>query len=129
MIGGTVTGQEIDIVARNADASWFQLDNGGWVSAGLVAARAGSRTACRLPPKKQRTSTTPSATPTPLPTPAAAPTTRPSWACAENLYVIRVDGTIDGYDSALTKIDDLITQGGRPIPRCCRNKGMGFYEK
>lgn len=34
--GGTATGQEITIVARNEDASWFQLDNGGWVAAFLV---------------------------------------------------------------------------------------------
>jgi len=35
--GGTVTGQVITIVARNEDASWFQLANGGWVAAFLVA--------------------------------------------------------------------------------------------
>lgn len=36
-IGGTVAGQTITIVGRNQDGSWFQLDNGGWVAAFLVA--------------------------------------------------------------------------------------------
>ncbi len=37
LLGGTVTGQEINIVGRNADGTWFLLDNGGWVFAALVA--------------------------------------------------------------------------------------------
>lgn len=37
LLGGTVTGQEITIVGRNADGTWFRLDNGGWVFAALVA--------------------------------------------------------------------------------------------
>lgn len=36
-IGGTITGQAINIVGRNADGTWFRLDNGGWVFATLVA--------------------------------------------------------------------------------------------
>jgi uncharacterized protein YgiM (DUF1202 family) len=36
-IGGTVIGQEINIVGRNADGTWFRLDNGGWVFGTLVA--------------------------------------------------------------------------------------------
>ncbi len=31
ILGGTITGQEINIVGRNADGTWFRLDNGGWV--------------------------------------------------------------------------------------------------
>ncbi|MCB0106000.1 MAG: hypothetical protein KDE53_08820, partial [Caldilineaceae bacterium] len=37
VIGGTVTGQALTIVARNDDGSWFRLDNGGWLAAFLVA--------------------------------------------------------------------------------------------
>ena len=37
VIGGTVTGQVIGIVGRNADGTWFRLDNGGWVLGTLVA--------------------------------------------------------------------------------------------
>jgi hypothetical protein len=36
-LGGTITGQAINIVGRNADGTWFRLDNGGWVFATLVA--------------------------------------------------------------------------------------------
>ncbi|MFZ1769307.1 MAG: SH3 domain-containing protein, partial [Caldilinea sp.] len=36
-IGGTVIGQEVNIVGRNADGTWFRLDNGGWVFGTLVA--------------------------------------------------------------------------------------------
>lgn len=37
ILGGTVTGQAITIVGRNADGSWYRLDNGGWVASRLVA--------------------------------------------------------------------------------------------
>lgn len=36
ILGGTVTGQVLTIVGRNADGSWFRLDNGGWVASRLV---------------------------------------------------------------------------------------------
>ena len=37
VLGGTVTGQAVNIVGRNADGTWFRLDNGGWVLGTLVA--------------------------------------------------------------------------------------------
>lgn len=37
VLGGTVTGQAINIVGRNADSTWFRLDNDGWVLSTLVA--------------------------------------------------------------------------------------------
>jgi hypothetical protein len=36
-IGGTVAGQALTIAGRNQDGTWFQLDNGGWMAAFLVA--------------------------------------------------------------------------------------------
>ena len=37
VIGGTITGDALTIVGRNADASWYRLSNGGWVLGRLVA--------------------------------------------------------------------------------------------
>ena len=37
VIGGTITGDALTIVGRNADASWYRLNNGGWVLGRLVA--------------------------------------------------------------------------------------------
>ena len=36
LVGGTITGAELDIVGRNTDGSWYLLSNGGWVSGTLV---------------------------------------------------------------------------------------------
>ncbi|MCX6046452.1 MAG: SH3 domain-containing protein, partial [Chloroflexi bacterium] len=36
ILGGTTTGEELTIVARNADNSWLKLNNGGWISTRLV---------------------------------------------------------------------------------------------
>lgn len=108
LLGGTVTGQEINVVARNEDGSWFLLDNGGWVSAALVA---NPPVDIPLYTAAEPTENAPAATATPLPTPTPAPTnTTPVLGVRENLYVIRVDGIVDGYDFTLRKIDDLINQ-------------------
>ena len=37
IIGGTINGQAINIVGRNADGTWFRLDNTGWIFGELVA--------------------------------------------------------------------------------------------
>lgn len=114
IIGGTITGQVINIVARNEDASWFQLDNGGWVSATLVA---NPPAAAAVPLFGATQPTTLAATATPIPAPAPSPTatiattvTARALGVQENVYVIRVDGIVDGYDFSLNKIDELITQ-------------------
>ncbi|MCB0132142.1 MAG: SH3 domain-containing protein, partial [Caldilineaceae bacterium] len=36
VIGGTVTGQTINIIGQNSDGAWYLLDNGGWVASFLV---------------------------------------------------------------------------------------------
>lgn len=108
LLGGTVTGQEINIVARNPEGTWFLLDNGGWVSAALVA---NPPIDVPLYTEEAQTTAAPAATATPLPTPTTAPTnTTPVLGVRENLYVIRVDGIVDGYDFTLKKIDELISQ-------------------
>ncbi len=36
VVGGATAGQEIEIVATNAAATWLQLENGRWIAAFLV---------------------------------------------------------------------------------------------
>jgi uncharacterized protein YraI len=36
IVGGAVEGQEILLVGRNADGSWYQLQSGAWIFAQLV---------------------------------------------------------------------------------------------
>lgn len=36
VIGGTITGQEVDIVGQNSTGEWYLLSNGGWIAATLV---------------------------------------------------------------------------------------------
>ncbi|MBX3010212.1 MAG: SH3 domain-containing protein [Caldilineaceae bacterium] len=113
IIGGTITGQELTIVARNEAASWFRLDNGGWVSAGLVANPPVTTTVPLFTEGEETeepASTAAAATPAPLSTPTPVPTATVVLGVRENLYIIRVDGIVDGYDFTLSKIDELITQ-------------------
>jgi len=104
--GGTTAGQTITIVARNEDGTWFQLDNGGWVSAALVA---NPPAAASLPLFNAEGTAGATATPTPVPTPTTVTTTA-VLGVRENLYIIRVDGLVDGYDLTLNTIDELVTR-------------------
>ncbi|MCE7986416.1 MAG: SH3 domain-containing protein [Caldilinea sp. CFX5] len=117
IIGGTVTGQEVNIVARNGDGSWFRLDNGGWVAAFLLANPPITTTVPLFVEEGAQSGTTPTVTAAPIPTAtitatATATNTTPILGVRENLYTIRVDGIVDGYDFTLNKIDDLVNQAG-----------------
>lgn len=117
IIGGTVTGQELTIVARNEDGSWLQLDNGGWVATFLVANPPLTTTVPLFVEGGAQPAATATPTPGPTSTPAPSATSvftssTPTLGVRENLYVIRVDGIVDGYDFTLTKIDDLVAQAG-----------------
>ncbi len=111
IVGGTVTGQAITIVARNEDGTWFQLDNGGWVSATLVA---NPPTIASVPIFGAAGTTA-----TPIPTPTIVSTTTTTTTTLgtilgvrENLYIIRVDGLVNTYELTLNTIDTLVTQAG-----------------
>lgn len=108
VVGGTVTGQALTIVGRNADGSWFLLDNGGWVASFLVA-NAPNPNDVPLVDDDGTVGAVEAGTPV-TPTVAITPTTpaTPTFGVQENLYVIRVDGIVDRYDFSLTQIDQLI---------------------
>lgn len=117
IIGGTVTGQEVNIVARNDDGSWLRLDNGGWVATFLLANPPITTTVPLFVEEDAQTGNTPAVTAAPattstLTTTATATNTTPILGVRENLYTIRVDGIVDGYDFTLNKIDELVNQAG-----------------
>ncbi|MFZ4658429.1 MAG: SH3 domain-containing protein [Caldilineaceae bacterium] len=117
VIGGTVTGQEVNVVARNGDGSWLQLDNGGWVATFLLANPPITTTVPLFVEESAQTGNTPAVTTVPTTTATLTATatttnTAPILGVRENLYTIRVDGIVDGYDFTLNKIDALVDQAG-----------------
>lgn len=113
VIGGTITDQQITIVARNAAGDWFKLDNGGWVAARLVANPPRVED---VPIEAEGSPAPPQAgvaTPVPSLTPTATVTateTAPVFGVRENLYAIRVDSIVDRYNFALSQIRQLVEQ-------------------
>ncbi len=126
VIGGTVTGQTINIVGRNADGTWFRLDNGGWVFAALVAnppALAsvpvvnsdGTPVDQPAEPPAAAPEAAPGLTgllPTPTPlAPAATPTPDPALAT----YLTSALELVRQFDLVQTNIDGLLREAsGNP---------------
>lgn len=128
IVGGTVTGQTINIIGRNADGAWYLLDFGagatGWVSAELVA----NAPAADAVPVFNADGTpvvaptaTPAATPAtggglalPTPTPAAAAAAANTIVAAADpattTYLASVADLINAYDGALVALDTLIAE-------------------
>lgn len=120
IIGGTITGQTINIIGRNADATWFLLDFGGatgWVSAELVANAPAADTVPVF-----NADGTPAAllglpTPTPIApaagnaaTAATAATTPAAADSATTVYLASVAELINDYDAAQVSLDTLIAE-------------------
>ncbi len=110
VIGGTTAGQAITIVARNEDGTWFQLDNGGWVAASLVANPPATASVPLATAEGSTTDSGATVTATPVPTPTPITTTVTTLGVRENLYIIRVDGLVNAYELTLNTIDALVTQ-------------------
>jgi uncharacterized protein YgiM (DUF1202 family) len=116
LLGGTIAGQTINIVARNEAGDWFLLDNGGWVAAFLVANPPALAT-LPISGADQVTPTTPVTTTPPLTTTAAVtPTaviTTTTLGIRDNLYLIDANEAIARYERALDEIDQLTAQAGQ----------------
>jgi hypothetical protein len=121
IIGGTITGQTINIVGRNQAGDWFLLDNSGWVSASLVANPPDLATVpVVLPGQTPVTTTAPITAPvavtatTPITTPATVTTTAPVTpvvlSVSDNLYLIDANELIARYERALADLDGLLAQ-------------------
>jgi uncharacterized protein YraI len=122
VLGGTITGQAINIVGRNADSTWFRLDNGGWVFATLVANPPALES---IPvvnndgtPVEPVAAPTPAAglsglLPTPTPLPASAPltTTTPAVQGAELAeYLTAASELVGQFDLVLNSVDGLLAE-------------------
>ena len=112
IIGGTVTGQALNIVGQNAEGTWFRLDNGGWVSRSLVADPPAPEGIPVL--NADGTPVQPAATPEPTSTGLGGllptPTPQPVSAAGQADYVAAVQGIIGQYDVALVSVDQLIAE-------------------
>jgi len=105
IVGGTITGQELDIVARSADNTWYQLRGGGWIVAFLVnnppdPASIPVSNGSQVTPTAGITATATSATGTP------AATT--SLSVNDKLYLVEANELIARYNTALGTIDQLL---------------------
>ena len=138
IIGGTINGQAINIVGRNADGTWFRLDNTGWIFGELVANPPALDTvpvvnADGTPVEGATNTQAPAATPTPaagggLPLPTATPagattgattgagaaastTTTAAAAAGPNAaYIGEVQALITRYDGIAQTMDSLIAE-------------------
>jgi uncharacterized protein YgiM (DUF1202 family) len=129
VLGGTVTGQALNIVGRNADGTWFRLDNGGWVFGELVANAPALDTVPVLnndgTPVEPVEPAAPAATPTPeaaatdtgglaglLPTPTPQPTPQLE-ADANADYLAAAGNLVTQYDNVRNSVDALIAEAAR----------------
>uniref|UniRef100_A0A7C1JZZ5 SH3 domain-containing protein n=1 Tax=Caldilinea aerophila TaxID=133453 RepID=A0A7C1JZZ5_9CHLR len=114
VIGGTITGQAINIIGRNADGTWFRLDNGGWVFAALVA---------NPPPLESVPVVNPDGTPaaapqpsglgsllpTPTPTPTPTPQPQPQNEALEAYFTAAIE-LIQQFDLVQSSLDGLLRE-------------------
>jgi uncharacterized protein YraI len=116
IIGGTIAGQTINIVARSEAGDWFLLDNGGWVASFLVANPPNIVDVPVFDPNA------PAPQPEPTPTIETPPVTAPATltpttplvlGVLDNLYLVDVTEVLARYDRALDEIDRLLTQAGQ----------------
>jgi len=117
VIGGTITGQAINIVGRNADGTWFRLDNGGWVFAALVANPPPLESVPVLNPDGTPAAATPAAAPQPpglgslLPTPTPTPTPQPQPQNeALEAYFTAAIELIRQFDLVQSSLDGLLRE-------------------
>jgi hypothetical protein len=121
-------GQAINIVGRNADGTWFRLDNTGWIFGELVANPPAPETVPVV--NADGTLVEPAATPAPappaegggLPFPTATPAASTSAAAdtattdaavpagANAAYISSVEGLINTYDGIVQTMDSLIAE-------------------
>lgn len=132
ILGGTITGQQINIIGRNAAGDWFILDNGGWVSAALVANPPALATVpvvadtatpatiasgeAVITPATEAPAPAPTAAPAegpflvPTPTPAAAGAAPAPAAAEDQIYLDSVTTQINRYNLATVAINRLLRQ-------------------
>ncbi len=122
IIGGTITGQALNIVARNEAGDWFLLDNGGWVASFLVANPPAIADVPLFDPNQPPAVTEPITPTTPITATEAVTTTAPTTSTteatpalgvADRLYLVDVDELLARYESSLAEIDGLLARASQ----------------
>lgn len=126
IIGGTISGQTLNIVARTASGDWFLLDNGGWVAGFLVANPPDLATVPVFGGEEEITPSEPLTTTPPVTTTAGLTTTAPltpttaattvtpvTLSVLDNLYLVDAAEVVARYDRALADLDSLIAQAAQ----------------
>ncbi len=117
LIGGTITGQAVNIVGRNADSTWFRLDNGGWVLGTLIANPPALETVPVV--NNDGTPVEPAAAPAetpaaglggllPTPTPQAPAAAAP--AADLDAYLTSAAELVGQFDVVLNSVDSLLAE-------------------
>lgn len=124
VLGGTVTGQAINIVGRNADGTWFRLDNGGWVLGTLVANPPALESVPVVnddgTPVAEQPAAAPAGTPaaglggllpTPTPQAPASGATTPVTTTADvDAYLTAAAELVGQFDVVLNSVDALLAE-------------------
>lgn len=116
VLGGTVTGQAINIVGRNADGTWFRLDNGGWVLGTLVANPPALESVPVVnddgtPVAEQPAAGLGGLLPTPTPLAPAADAAAPITATANvDAYLTAAAELVGQFDVVLNSVDALLAE-------------------
>jgi hypothetical protein len=119
VIGGTITGQVLDIVGQDSTGEWYLLNNGGWIASALVdnAPSTAPVVADDASPLLNGDQPSPILVPTPAPnsspveTPAAEEIAEDQTVLlglAENLYLDEVRTLIARYDLAGDAVLQLV---------------------
>ena len=119
VIGGTITGQAIKIVGRNADGTWLRLDNGGWVLGTLVANLPAVESIPLVNDDGTPVETQPAAAPVAppatglsglLPTPTPQVPSVPAPAGAVDAYLTAAAELVGQFDVVLNSVDSLLAE-------------------
>jgi uncharacterized protein YgiM (DUF1202 family) len=125
VIGGTITGQALNIIGQNEAGDWYLLDNGGWVFANLVANPpadipvvpddATPESLGAAPVQAEAPAAAGSLLPTPTP---AAPQGEQTDATTgssidlgleETLYIDEINNIVGRYNTTASTVERLVT--------------------
>lgn len=105
VVGQIAAGDELTVVAQNADGSWLELEDGTWIAAFLVEGLPDTvPTAVPTATPRPTATLQPTATPTPLPTATPVPTVDP---IALRAYGLEVAENADLLAKSLNGLSEL----------------------
>lgn len=115
IVGGTITGQELDIVGQNAAGDWYLLSNGGWVADFLISNPPADAPVVPddASPLLAGEPAAPVLVPTPVPGQEAEPeateeSSADALGLAENLYLDEAETLISRYQVTGEAVTQLV---------------------